>query len=229
MDDSNDKIRRNLVLVSSGIILAAWLEIPGGLLLGSLVSKPLSVPPEKLWAVGFTLLAYLGWRYRFTQDGQSFAEELRSGVKQAINQARWTDANRAAQKYSKTGVVSPVLIDLEKSIEEVWTSSPHRGGAYPRPSVHLNNFESETSGFISSATLTIGWRDEDGGMAGTSATSKRVSFKFVGWRLGWQKLRARATAWFYTEVAVQKLAPILIAYFAECVLWFRLASAYLAV
>lgn len=69
LEDSDTHARRNVVLLSASVLLAAWLKQDLPIIFGSLGVSGL--PPdtgERVWAALFVLLAYLLARYHFTPD-----------------------------------------------------------------------------------------------------------------------------------------------------------------
>lgn len=229
MDDSDDKIRRNLVVVSSGICLSAWLELPGSLMLGNFISTTIVVPQYKLWAVGFTLLAYLGMRFRFSGEGVTLVADVNKAVNLARNASAWQDVTNAAWLYSRPrGYVSPVLVGLgdavSSALRKVESVRPELSEY--RPTISFGSTSSHTDGLIADAVVTVVWVRKDGGY--TSATSDhRVKFDWQGWRRSWLEIRAISQGWFYSDMGVQKLAPVLIALFAVSVLWYRVIATIL--
>ncbi len=79
LEDSDTHARRNVVLLSASVLLAAWLKQDLPIILGWLGVSGL--PPdtaERVWAALFVLLAYLLARYHFTPDR---AERWLAGAK----------------------------------------------------------------------------------------------------------------------------------------------------
>lgn len=76
MDD--DKARRNLVMVSSGILLAAWLDLP----LSDIAEKALgikhanAIDPGRAWLAVMAVLLYLAYRFTFSDDEQKARDAL---------------------------------------------------------------------------------------------------------------------------------------------------------
>lgn len=78
-DDTEDKIRRNLVAFSSIVILGAWLDIP----LKAIADKALTsgaldqVTPWRVWVAVVAVQAYLILRFRFSAETLAEARMLR--------------------------------------------------------------------------------------------------------------------------------------------------------
>lgn len=65
--DDDDKIRRNLVMASSAVILYYWLELPPGAIVSRVlgVTVAYSVDAYRIWLALFLVLAYFCYRFYF--------------------------------------------------------------------------------------------------------------------------------------------------------------------
>jgi len=74
VDDSKDKIRRNLVTVSAVILLLAWLDLPLNLIAERVIgvggSMPIRLSAAKIWSASLILLLYLGWRFKHSSEAK---------------------------------------------------------------------------------------------------------------------------------------------------------------
>lgn len=71
MDEGDDsKIRRNLVVFSTLVLLVAWLDIPVTQLASGLLKtdKPIQPSPTRLWSACLAAHIYLIYRYFYTAD-----------------------------------------------------------------------------------------------------------------------------------------------------------------
>jgi hypothetical protein len=71
--DDDDKARRNLVVFSSLVVLAAWIRLPLTAVAEKLLSAPggwagPAVQPWRVWVAVLAVLAYLALRFRFSTD-----------------------------------------------------------------------------------------------------------------------------------------------------------------
>jgi len=103
LEDSDTHARRNVVLLSASVLLAAWLKQDLPIILGSLGVSGL--PPdtaERVWAALFVLLAYLLARYHFTPDR---AERWLTGAK-AVSaiQDLWLKPWARRERFRKTNM-----------------------------------------------------------------------------------------------------------------------------
>lgn len=77
IDDENTKIRKNLVAASSLMLIAMWLDIPYAALLSKISNGHQDhVSPLRLFAVGQSVLVYLGLRYRFSDQWEHYVQEF---------------------------------------------------------------------------------------------------------------------------------------------------------
>lgn len=78
-DEGTGKARRNLLLVSSVVVLGAWLELP----LPGVVARVLGIDhgaeinEARLWAAMLAVLAYLVYRFTYSEDAGASAATVR--------------------------------------------------------------------------------------------------------------------------------------------------------
>ena len=79
-DDSDDKARRNLVVVSAAIVFGAWLKLPEKAIAARVFGQDASdvLQPWRLWAAALALLAYVLWRYRFAPESTLAWQRLKN-------------------------------------------------------------------------------------------------------------------------------------------------------
>jgi hypothetical protein len=65
IDDDNDKVRRNLVVASSIVIIFAWLGVSEAVFIEKLIGNQLVLLNWKISALFIAILTYLSLRYRF--------------------------------------------------------------------------------------------------------------------------------------------------------------------
>lgn len=95
-EDSDDKIRRNLIVASTAVLLGAWLELPAASVMKRLLGDDISatVQPWRLWTAALALLVYLILRYKFSPGAlrawflckEEFARFRRERVKVILDQ-----------------------------------------------------------------------------------------------------------------------------------------------
>lgn len=118
IDDEDGKIRRNLVFASSAILIAAWLGVPGTTLLGSFAASLANTPPWKLTALGFALIGYLSYRYRFSEEGASLSRKLEQEVEAIANARMNAELTRLISNFRVTGVLTSQITPLKEVLEK---------------------------------------------------------------------------------------------------------------
>jgi hypothetical protein len=80
VEDGDDKIRRNLLVVSSAVLVVAWLKLPPGELAERIIGIKAStgdvVAGWRVWSAILALLVYLALRYRFHNPTRSAYDKL---------------------------------------------------------------------------------------------------------------------------------------------------------
>ena len=116
--DDDDKIRRNLVMASTAILILAWLDLPAGLIAQRLLAVPGSdatvVQPVRIWIATLAVMAYLGVRYRFREGQEKYVQAVGD---EALQNLRWKLASlledRAGKTISSGGRKYPFLTSIE--------------------------------------------------------------------------------------------------------------------
>jgi hypothetical protein len=120
LDDSDDKIRRNLVAASAIVIGATALGIPFDAVLNKLVdTRHADVAAHRVWAVGLAILAYMAARYRFTDVAQTLQSQHQAAFWQFARALLEKRASWHARRYSKRNAPSgPVTEDVIRGIDQ---------------------------------------------------------------------------------------------------------------
>lgn len=125
MDDTDDKIRRNLVAASTIILLLAWLEMPLATVAERLLntnvqqlSAPLKVQAFRVWWAAFFLMLYLFLRFWLSDerlnDSRAWAESWRSTVVHKVDRMMRRDLDRFSKTGRDSGRFNPGLLDLAR-------------------------------------------------------------------------------------------------------------------
>lgn len=228
ISDDDSHIRRNIVLISSGILLAAWLELPGTSLMASILPAGFQIEPSKLWAVGFALLGYLGVRYQFSADGLRFKKAIEEQVRDFRYGLMIKSLNLPAKKvflfveadsFFPGNQLSPLVEEARHSV---------MGALEPTmPQVYIDDIK-----FHTNAALSAGIRFQFEVPGGGAHMGMGRSRPLVSWRQPYVffkfSIPASLRGWIYSPAAVQYMAPIGLAIIAEIVLGCRLVAAYWA-
>ncbi len=79
IEDTEDKLRRNLIVVSGTVLIATWLRVPLPSVVAAL-SAPTVVDPDfvpRVWVAAFAIVLYLLGRYHFSTDRQQSWKSFR--------------------------------------------------------------------------------------------------------------------------------------------------------
>lgn len=231
LSDQDDHIRRNIVLVSSGILLAAWLELPGSSLLSSVLPNGTEIAPYKLWAVGYALLAYLGLRYKFSNDGKEFQAKLRAQVRDIRLEIMVSSLDQPVmRRYSYEDAcklfseeqLGPLAYEARQRLSSQQLSTE-------MPWVHIEGLDLESNVCLQ-ANVTFEFKKEgyDLGVRNGHEARPRITWpkEYAFFRF---EIPATFLAWTYSSVAIQYMAPIALAVTAEVVMLTRLVVSYLAI
>jgi hypothetical protein len=110
MEDTGEKIRRNLVVFSALILLAAWMRVP----LAAVADKALiglHADNNRAWIAVVVVHIYLMWRYRFAHETVEATKAL--AREHWVQQRRYVDRilKHEAELFVRTGAPSAVLGD----------------------------------------------------------------------------------------------------------------------
>lgn len=227
ISDQDDHIRRNIVLVSSGILLAAWLELPGTSLLASVLPNGTQIAPHKLWAVGFALLAYLGLRYQFTADGKEFQSQLNKQVRDFRLEIMVNSLDQpAVKRYSYEDACK---LFSEEQLRPLVSQAIQRSGNQHTPTetpwVHVEDLYLKTNRSLHS-TIKLEFKNEGRASLSVPCLTRPThewSRPYAFFRFG---IPASLKAWIYSPAAIQYMAPIALAVTAEAVMLSRLVVSY---
>ncbi len=229
MADEDDKVRRNLVVVSGLILAGAFLELPASGLLDLFAkTNTLSeVPQSKFWAIGFALLAYLTARYRFSSEGRLLGGELDSTFSQMYLDALRADIQRSEVVFNRTGRVLPFISGVNDVVVHVGKVNGLEPGIPYKSTISFefnSNFYLNTLEVNLVPTLTIGSGDNVRVIGGHDHKFKAVwPIPRYLTLLTWSGLKASV----YSEVALQKIVPLALAGLALIHLLIKVLGSYI--
>lgn len=214
MDDDDQHIRRNLVVFSSGILLAAWLRLPGLGVLDKLFPITPDVPAARLWAVGFAVLLYLGWRFKHSPQGSEMKKNVLEEIHSQEAGLFYQSLERALKQLSN-GTLSQILCSIT-NFPAIW----------PRNDPENIEFFGLQSALAKTATIRLRY---PGKTDSEMLQDQMIPIEWSGWLLHWIQLRAFFRAHFNSKVAVDSLAPVVLALAAEFVLFCKIGASVIAV
>ncbi len=242
MDDTQDKVRRNLVVFSASILIAWFLDLT---LQAAAITKlfttanVVDVNLGRLWVVTFAVLIYLSLRYWFDIDP----------IKQiAAWQAEWKTHNqsylttyldRKIAQINRTQKTSAVFIGLDSSIsntkqrllENNTTAEPNTDFQFSfnlglaNPEVFVAKVADKTGRGI---TLVIKSKLTNGSAIGSVITETRpYDFSVSTEGTIWIWIHSVARVIFYSKSGVDFIIPLILAFLAAIITLRKLVMAYL--
>ena len=217
-DDTDDKIRRNLVAFSSVVILGAWLGLP----LSAVADRVLAagtvdkLEPWRVWSAVVAELVYLVLRFRFSKETRSDAfaarEEWRKVVRRQVERLLRRDFHRFVQ----TGRDSPHFKDLvsrvtseqqtiEAGLQSIGQSKPGIGGVHFQTKAPSE--PDPISIEVGTADFHFHWPQRPGSAAGSFS----IDFRVKGWTLRYLKAKALVIIAGYSVACVRFVVPIALA------------------
>lgn len=228
MADEDDKIRRNLVVVSSVILVSSFLKLPVSALI-ELFAKSSeafkAIPQADFWAIGLTVLVYLVARYRFSDEGEKTSSELEKTYALNRSSLLHVEVLRAQNIFNQTGRFLPQVEHMRSAIAEQTKAN----GFDPENcktviSLAIEGVPKRSSRLIAN----IKWS------SGNTRTGRQLSSPHFTVQANWPRfqylvlfLRASLSAMFYSKVALQQLMPYALAWFAMWVLLAKVIIGYL--
>jgi hypothetical protein len=213
--DEDDKVRRNLVIVSSAILLTAWLGVPTSRLIEkALSSGPVELDAGRVWSALLFVLWYLFLRYHFSRDRKKIAVEFERDYGWIAQRRVERAVRRAAAYFSRTGkncgifqehlgqYVESIVKDMNREIPSSRAEDP----AFGRPKVIVTSVSFDQGGYSAgSASVDFEWNEP----RRASSSGGKVLFDVGrGWRWRWFVVSAAAEAIFYSQASIQTIAPV---------------------
>ncbi len=224
VEDDNDKVRRNLVVVSSAIVIFAWLGIDEGIFFEKLVGQKVSLINWKVSSLLIVVVSYFSLRYRFADSTKKEYGRLISEWNAILANNIDNRIHSIFKNFTKTKqdieIFSPKLSDYVKDqISD--TAFSEKKDWHLITLQHTSIQPKDTwSGELG---MAIDLEDNDG------YSSKRVGGNKVAYSFdGYERYRLMTVSFLrlvtYTKGAIDFIAPILLALLAFTVLIIRLVE-----
>jgi hypothetical protein len=213
-EDSDDKIRRNLIVVSTAVLLGGWLELPATSVMKRVLGDDIATTVQawRLWVAVLVVLTYLVLRYKFSH-GANHAVQDAKGELQGFRLAGMNAVlDRQMKHYTMTGVEPPAFRGAFSSYVK------SRVGAYQgRPEISVTKVTHHVIG-KGEVELSLEW---------PSQGSANESDRPLGFELSW---REKATAntrsvlrlFCYSDASTSFLVPVALAALALAISLWRL-------
>ncbi len=218
MADEDDKVRRNLVVVSAVILVAGWLEIPFSAIVSKFVNTgELHHDPFRIWATGLAVLLYLAIRYSFSPEGERYRSALPIAVDLMCRHKALEYAQAEVDRFTKTGAESTIF---EGTLTAIVNNDLKEYGAIDRPYINLQTAQAgeDPWKFLAGKSYVT----KDGRTLGVPFQGANFAVNIVGravWRI---KVKAHVHVWTYSAGSIQLLVPVMLTLSAEAFLLFKI-------
>jgi hypothetical protein len=216
-EDTDDKIRRNLVVVSAAVVVGAWLELGAGSVLERVLGQTTAttITPWRLWAAVLALLAYLALRYRFSEASRSALKLLRTEVHSLSVKAATKALDAELSRFGETRRESdaPSFPGIKKAVEAL--DPPPQ--ADPTRRLHSLGFGNRETNFVGEVQFIS--------TVGAANNTVRTAFKFGTMRRLWLKAKVASRLVCYSQTSTTLLVPLALAAVATGVAIWRLVQA----
>ncbi len=229
VEDDDDKVRRNLVVMSTAILLVAFLDVPVQALLAKSVSSDWQPSLARGWLAACVVLFYMALRFRFHPASFDAFGEIRRAQRERV-------VSSVSMLASKIAIDSSAwwMNAGELSLQELERIRKNRQSMMRAKPGNLETLTmSDLNGNLERVDLDS-WRAAHAVIAWTTKMQPAISTKVkvpVPWELRQAipaNLRAVYYSWLYSKEAIMLLAPIVLALLAALVGSFKAMSNWLA-
>lgn len=229
-EDDDDKIRRNLVVMSVAILLVAFLDVPVQQVLAKAFADNWKPSLARGWVAAFAVLFYFALRYRFDPKGEAAFKNLANTYAVSL----MSGANRLLKQQMDERFQWWELLDAEAR-KKSSNSRKIISISYPgRPDVPVDSGERRRESDMQAGLpriKSIQWRSiaviftwTSAGLVGFPDYSIEASVPVS--RLNSARLRIYSAyhSWVYSSEATTFLAPVLLAMAAAAVAAFKFTT-----
>lgn len=232
MADEDDKIRRNLVVVSSAVLASSYLGMPFAAIWEKIMgpTKAMVLPqPHELIVCGLVVLLYLALRYRFSIEGEHYINQR----KEEMDLLHWMYVERLVRSqgrtYVSTGrdtrILFPDLPDIRGVVLQD-IADHHKLTIVEFDTFHAFVIDKKKDGWRGRVSISLSWRAgaNNGALEGAAThfiVVSRIDRLYV-------KARTLAAATFYSKSAISVLFPVFLGLGASAVLGWKVYQLYQA-
>jgi hypothetical protein len=213
-------------LVSSAILLTAWLDLPLAVLIDKLFPTGAAKPAEwKFMVVEVVLLVYLGIRYRLSGEGSQYLNSERDELDVIRNHRTLVFLQSNADLFTKSGIEHPVF---QKEVSAYLAADGGRKSKcnlYGRPKILIQFVNRSNGSWKPVIGLTLTWFLENGVWQG-SENGATIKVAIAGINRLFIECRARLHFWTYSEMTIKYLVPVLLGLCATISMFGRVTMAY---
>lgn len=229
VEDDDDKVRRNLVVMSTAILLVAFLDVPVQSMLSKGVSADWQPSLARGWLAAFVVLFYMAMRFRFHPASSNAFGEVHTfhrDLLRRIVSTRWDATTRDSSGWWAIAGVS-ALNELVAQREQ--PPHPLFPDDYHRKPVVISDLTGEFDAVEiknwRTAIAVTEWTHRE---QSSWKTRVRVQLPWTAAQAISANLRAGYRSWFYSKEAVTLLAPTGLALSAGAVASYKAASHWVA-
>jgi hypothetical protein len=239
-EDEDDKTRRNVVLLSTLILLGAWLDVKPGAIVARMIGETpaAEVSLLRVWLALGAVLFYVAWRFQHASSTRAAMDRAQEQWQATLQfQARrliW----RHLRRYSRSGKDSPLFnrglaVRAEELTDELIAehkfdrTKTGRAQFHPETEIVFHRKETEVAlaphetGHVAPVIV---WP----GVSVTLRGGNHIKFRIAGWRRYPLKAFAAQRLCASTQAGTELAAPVLLAAAATAVVSFRIASLLIA-
>jgi hypothetical protein len=222
--DDDDKIRRNLVVFSTGVLLVAWFNVPvQGWLEDTFKYKPqVTFSPAKTWLAAAAILIYLLLRYRFSEDGENLVQRVSVAYAHAVGPYAKTLVVSEALAAIGGGVPSRIVGGDVAGTRDKYQELCHGIGVGEAIRLTILDDPSPADRWSGRVSLVALISTQDGGQRDHTFL---LPFSITGWLRAKCVLVGTAKSVFYSKASINHLVPVALAVAAAVVILWKLAVA----
>lgn len=221
-EETDEKIRRNLVVASTLVLGAAWLvKLDWGKTIDSVVHANPSRGPAAYWTVAFGVLAYLGSRYAFSKAGRQLRRRLEKEFALYRGMAIEAVIRRQMWRYSQGKPTRPMFNGkrLDEIIEPLHQDFLGRQPAAQFSAPQLEFVDVTRHDWTTGYTRFDVWYLEGGGYRGQA----------IGWNMPWGPgtlavFLASARIALWSRGSTESIIPVILALAAMASTLYRIVS-----
>ena len=225
-DDQDVYIRRNLVALSTGIIVVSILEVPVGRIFQNLFSVDISTAIERVSMVVFGAFLYLSLRMKVSTEGRKFRQRFLRSQKAVSVLLFVSDLNRWGNRYIKGGREHRwAKGTFSRDLEHFWTKHNLQPSTQRVRQSWLEILPSYHN-FPGTATVRIRFSSGAGGNRMAAPDGISAKFTIAEWHLRWLSWRSAFIVNFVHKVGMEVTVPMTLGLAAQFLVLHKLVAAY---
>lgn len=223
VDDTDDKVRRNLVVFSALIVASAWLGHPELWLVTKLLTPEAATPPAwKVSTLALAVLIYLFARYWFSAAHMN----ARTHMKEEWYLNKYTILlhliTQSISKYNKTQK-QPIIIKTDLSDYSKEEAKERGLSSNEKFEIRFTSVQiSQTAAWVGEISTQLEFISST--YSGVSYGGRALIYEIPSMRRGLIKFQATLTQSVYSKTAVEYFTPLALSATALGILLVRIAA-----